>query len=444
MSLWLGAVGLVGIAVMLPGLVDAAHAASEPTFDAVATAYGLDVTVANQDIPLGLTIEGAGPVAQAELTSLPQSTSFASLPYPGGTLVQLPGLVGALVPGTPALPAYPAYVSAALDSGPQSNDIPGVTLTAQSTPTNSQATAIGGTGSTGYSATASVELDSAGNVTAAGDATFSDLGLGQLVSISNVHSAASEILNNGSGQLTHTSSLTIGDISVPGLKLAIPKTTPTQVPVLGKLPPIPLPFGGMTIDAPELGFENGTFTVSLPLLGSGNYAVPFSVVATALKAVGITATFEQPIVKKQSIVSSALVLSTVLPSPPKNLPITGPVPVTVTIGRSTAAFSGHLLSAPESTGPATGGSLPATSAGSSSSGVGAGALPGLGAIPGDGAAPPELAGPPTQPGSDYLVSQGVNLPDTSDIYLVVVGAAIIGSIAAQALRVLGVRIRWNS
>jgi hypothetical protein len=432
------------MSVMLPGLVDAAHAASEPTFDAMATAYGLDLTATNQDIPLGLTIEGAGPVAQAELTSLPQSTSFASLPYPGGTLVQLPGLVGALVPGTPALPAYPAYVSAALDQGLQSNDIPGVTLTAESTPTNSQATAIGGTGSTGYSATASVELDSSGDVTAAGDATFNDLALGQLISVSNVHSSASETLTNGSGQLTHTESLTIGEISVPGLKLAIPKTTPTQVPVFGTIPGIPLPFGGMTITAPDLGFENGVFTVSLPLLGGGTYAVPFGVVATALKAIGITATFEQPIVKKQSVVSSALVLSTVLPSPPKNLPITGPVPVTVTIGRSTASFSGSLLNAPVSTAPVTGTSLPGTSPGSSvPSGVGAGPLPGLGSVPA-GQSPPELAGPPTNQGSDYLVAQGLKLPDTADIYLVVVGAAIIGSIAAQAFRVLGVRIRWNS
>jgi hypothetical protein len=433
------------MSVMLPGLVGAAHAATEPTFDAVATAYGLDITATNQDIPLGLTIEGAGPVAQAELTSLPQSTSFASLPYPGTTIAQLPGLVGALVPGTPALPAYPAYVSAALDQGPQSSDLPGVTLTAQSTPTNSQATAMGGTGSTGYSATASVELDSSGDVTAAGDATFNDLALGGLVAISNVHSAASETLSNGSGQLTSSSSLTIGDISVPGLKLSIPKTTPTQVPVLGKVPGIPLPLGGMTIAAPDLGFENGTFTVSLPLLGGGTYAVPFGVVAAALKVVGITATFEQPIVKKQSIVSPALVLSMVLPSPPKNLPITGPVPVTLTIGRSTAEFSGQLLSAPVSTGSSIG-SSPGTSIGtgsSSSPGIGTGALPGLGSIPEGGGQPPQLAGT-TQSGPEYLASQGLKLPDTADVYLIVVGAAIIGSIAAQALRVLGVRIRWNS
>jgi hypothetical protein len=326
-----------------------------------------------------------------------------------------------------------------------SNNLPGITLTAQSTPTNSEGTAIGGTGSTGYTATAHVELDSNGDVTASSEATLNDLALGQLVTVSDIDSTASEIFDNSTGKLTHTSSLSIGDISVPGLKIAIPKTTPTQVPVLGKLPGIPLPFGGTTIAAPQLGFVDGTFTVSLPFLGGATYALPFGVVAAALKAAGITATFEQPIVDGQSVVSSALVLKDTLPSLPKNLPITGPVPVTLTLGRATASFSGKPLVG--EVPPAVSGAT--TPVGADTSPVGTASapvtsLPGLGGEPGAVSAGEPPAQPPQVAGSTYLTARGLDLPDTSGIYLIIVGTAILGTIAAQALRVLGVKIRWNS
>jgi hypothetical protein len=48
-------------------------------------------------------------VAQATLDSLGTSQAFASLPYPGGTVVGLPGLIAGVTGGKVALPAYPAY-----------------------------------------------------------------------------------------------------------------------------------------------------------------------------------------------------------------------------------------------------------------------------------------------------------------------------------------------
>jgi hypothetical protein len=429
-----------------------------PTFDATASAYGFDVTTTNQDVPLGLTVEGAGPVAQAELTSLPAATSFASLPYPGATVVQLPGLVGALVPGTPELPAYPAFVSADLDQGPQGQQLPGASLQAQASATQSQATAVGGTQGIGYTATAQVRLDKADDVIAAADATFNAVALGQLMTVSAVHSAASETFDNSSGTLTPESDLTIGHLAVPGLRLTLPKTTPGQLPVAGNIPTLPLPLGGTTLLAPDLGFENGTFTLALPLFGGAKFAVPFAVVAQGLSALGIEATYQQPIISKQRIVAAGLTFSAtpVIPAV-KGVPVSGPVPTHLSFGRSSASFAGTVLIGEQPAAVPVGlaGGLPSGAvsgggeplAGAPAAGLAGGpVLPATGSTGDAPVVPPVVARPsraaPTS--QRYLVAHGLALPDTSKLYLLIVGAAVLGSFAAQGLRVLGVRIRWNS
>ena len=440
----------MGAVVVVLALSGTAGAAAVPTFDATASAYGFDATTTNQAVPLGLTIEGAGPVAQAELSSLPAATSFASLPYPGPTLVQAPGLVGAIVPGTPELPAYPAYVSANLDQGPQSQDYPGASLDAQASAAQSQATAVGGTHGSGFSAFAQVRLTRSDDVIAEADTTFNDVSLGQLMSISNIHSAASETFDNGEGKLTPKSDLTIGHIAAPGLELTIPKSTPGDVPGAGAIPTLPLPLGGTKLAAPDLGFENGTFTIVLPMFGGAKYAVPFSVVAQGLKALGIEATYQQPIIKKQSIVAAGLTFSAapVIPTVQK-VPVNGAVPTHLTFGRSSASFAGTVLIGQEP------GLLPGSFDGTpigTGDGVGAVApttgLPGLApAGTAVGSTTPDLAaGPQAAPPSSqgFLVAHGLALPDMANVYLLIVGAAVLGSLAAQGLRVLGVRIRWSS
>jgi hypothetical protein len=444
------ALAAAGAVVVVLALSGTAGAAVVPTFDATASAYGFDATTTNQAVPLGLTIEGAGPVAQAELSSLPAATSFASLPYPGPTLVQAPGLVGAVVPGTPELPDYPAYVGANLDQGPQSRDYPGASLDAQATATQSQATAVGGTHGSGFSAFAQVRLDRSDDVIAEADATFNDVALGQLMTISNIHSAASETFDNGEGKLTPKSDLTIGHIAAPGLELTIPKSTPGEIPGAGSVPSLPVPLGGTTLAAPDLGFENGTFTIVLPLFGGAKYAVPFSVVAQGLKALGIEATYQQPIVKKQSIVAAGLTFSAapVIPTV-QNVPVSGAVPTHLTFGRSSASFAGTVLIGQEP------GLLPGSFDGTpSGTGDAPAAVPPVTAstgLPpvapvGDSSTAPALAtgAPPASQSQGFLVAHGFALPDMANVYLLIVGAAVLGSLAAQGLRVLGVRIRWSS
>ncbi|MFN2537892.1 MAG: hypothetical protein ABR549_07020 [Mycobacteriales bacterium] len=82
------------------------------TFTGSAAAYGIDSTVSNPSVPLGLVVQAAGPAAQATLSSLQQSDTFASFPYPGEGVAGLPGVVGGTA-GVP-LPAYPFIVATSL------------------------------------------------------------------------------------------------------------------------------------------------------------------------------------------------------------------------------------------------------------------------------------------------------------------------------------------
>ena len=47
--------------------------------------------------------------------------------------------------------------------------------------------------------------------------------------------------------------------------------------------------------APHIGFENGYFTVALPQFGDKRWTVPASTVLSALKGVGIEATYSAPV-----------------------------------------------------------------------------------------------------------------------------------------------------
>ena len=461
----LGGAVLGFVIVTLP-LGAAAQTTSTPagsgSFDGTAAAYGFNSTISNPSIPLGLVIQGAGPTAQAELSSLQQSNAFASFPYPGDTVSGLPGLAsGALLGGLP-LPAYPFYVSSSFGQAPASASYPGIALNTQSLDTGASASALVGTSAVGYSAVASVTQAKDSTVTATATATFQGLNFGPFLKLGPVVSTATEVLNPD-GTRSSKSTLSFVSITAPGLKLAIPKTTPTEVgipvPIPGlpqlpilKFPPVPIPFGGTTLDAPTIGFFNGQFTVTLPFIGSQQFAIPASAALAALKAAGIDLRYQAATQTKDGIVAPDLVITTTLPALPKNTYFNGSTPVTITIGGTTASIQSVGAPPPPppevATGTGTGSAALTPAAGSSGLSAAGGQAPSAPSAVGGMSSAPVVnpsSGQPTVAALAPTLSGRITNPSSIfGIYLVLAGVALVGTLLSQALRYMGVRSSWNS
>ena len=449
---------------LVAGLGLAAGGTALSTYSGSAAAYGLDLTVANESIPLLPEVELAGPTSQASLDTLGNSDAYASFPYPGSTAAGLTGLLSAIY-GV-QLPSYP--FSASTSQVPETSDqnFPGIALHAESQASSASAATTVGAGSSSYVASAEVVDDQVADhgVDATAKAMFSGIGIGGVLMLIGVDSQASAD-TTGSGSVVTSSGLSIGRITVPGLSIQIPATTPgtvplpdpipgaPQLPVL-KLPAIPLPSGGETLIAPDLGFEDGYFTVTIPKLGTRSFALPSGPVLSALEAVGITATFESASNITDSegnvigVVAPALNLSMVVPTLPKNNLFNGPTTVTMTIGRSTASVGNVSVGSqtPAAAGPAT---SPAASGGGLTNNTAitsnAGTISSISASPNT---VPMTSGPEgsiSTAGKAHPVPQGsiayeaMSLRSVRSIYFVLIGVAVIGLLAAAALRALGVK-----
>lgn len=434
---------VIGLGLLLADVAGTGRvAAAETLFDGAAAAYGVTITASNQSTPLGLTPEGSAPTAQARLSSAPLSTAYASSPYPGDTLVGLPGLVNSLVAGSPPLPPYPLYVSTVLGDQPKDLPAPGTDLHAESSVTQSLSKATSGSSSSGYAATSRV-WTADGEVTALADARQSALGLGDLATLDGIHSVATVVLS-ASGKLSKTSSLRIASIRVPGATLTLPANSPSPNPAV---PSLPLPLGGTAVHAPELGFRDGTFVITLPVVGSQSFAVPASSVFQALATVGIHGSFQAARTTPTGIIGAGLTLTADLPAPPDNPGLSGPTKLTLNIGESTASIASTTYldgvaqpggSAPIDAPPLGGASSPADSSGS----LAPGGTAQLGTPTGQ-AVSPVFAGPAPSAAATALrptATRGpLRLSSTLDIYLALVAACALGTLASQALRLLGVR-----
>ncbi|GAA0636040.1 hypothetical protein GCM10009547_45320 [Sporichthya brevicatena] len=341
--------GAAALLVVAPLLATTQAAASDVTFDAFADAYGVDITFSNESVPLGIIPQGAGPVGHAHLASLGDSDAYASFPYPGDTATGLPGTAGALA-GFPT-PQYPMYVATQAGDTPKSQDLPGVSLRAESGSSLARGRGVVGTDGYGSNATATVER-LADNSVRSDARTMTGATVLDYFQVTGVRSEATVIGDSSNGELTRTSHLSISRISVPGLSIPIPPTTPTSAPIPVPIPgapqlppltfpPMPLPMGGTTLHEPELGFVNGTFVVTMPAEGpngaSTTYALPHKPVVDALKAQGITMTFQGAQNFATGIVAPTVAFSYTMAAPPANQYYNGPTEMTVVFGRSIAA-----------------------------------------------------------------------------------------------------------
>jgi len=450
-------------------MLGSAHA--DTPFDATASAYGFDFVISNPgSIPAGISPEGAGPVAQSELTNLPSGTSFASFPYPGDVVAGVPGLASGIVIGLPQLPAYPLLVSSGLGEGQKSANQPGIGLTADTETNQGHAHGTFGTDGSGALADANVVADPGGGVTATAVSQYNGLNFAGLGTIGQVNSQA-VATQAADGTVTTSSKLEITGLDIPALQLTLPAVTPAPAPIPGlPIPQVPLPFAGVTLNAPHLGFVDGQFTVQIPLLGNQQFAVPANLVLDALKASGIEASFSKAITTPTSVVGSTFVLHYKVPAPPDNPAYTGATDVTLTLGRASASVvgdgsglnpvdtsgsGGGTVNPPSTTSSGSTGSVPAAT---TSGGSGGAVLPTAGTTGTGGVTPvtpgilPDTSGTTTGGGQPPVVSaQGSSDVTTASfarrgplswgIYLVLVAAGIVGTFSTQSLRLLGVRQR---
>jgi hypothetical protein len=435
--------------------IDTPGARADSAYDGFAKAVGVLATLENPSIPAGLVITGGGPEADAHQGSVGVGDANAAMPYFGDTVPGLPG-TGAGIVGLPA-PPYPLIASTNRGSAPVTTSYPGFALRAESNDFSTVGSASAGQDLRAAVAEARVEDLRDGSVAATAESESRALSLGGVLQLRNVRSFASAVADGASGEVRRTSSLSIGELTIPGASFTIPNNTPGHAffpnPIPGAppipsmdFPTMPLPAGGQTLVVPRVGFVDGYFTAALPGGGDQQYLVPAEPILKSFEAAGLKVSYQAAQQTKSGVIAPNLVFSTVLPAPPPNTYVNGATPVRYSVGEAVAQVDLQPFDAvaggattnglPGATGPA--GLNPGTP-------VDAVALPGasLGAV----GIPSVNLVPATPTASDNTVaaseSQRLIPFDTSNIYLALVGAAVLAFFTATALSVMGVR-QWTS
>lgn len=335
---------------------------------------------------------------------------------------------------------------------------PGVRLTAESGDFTTRANAlVGDTGSFGAESIAKVDEARNGDVTATASTSASGLDLGTYATLTDLRSVAEVVANGSTGKITRFTTTSIGRISVPALNITIPAQTPGAVPVPVPIPgvpnqdplqfpPLPVPGGGTVLHDPDIGIQNGFFTVTQLSEGQKQtYIIPADAALAGFQAAGMNITFQAPEETSGGIISGTYRFSWKAPAPPNNDYYNGET----TFTQSTALVVANVNLQPiplDTAGGLAGatapvGTLPAGSAGVDGIGAAPGLLPGtdplaVGAIaPVPGAAPVDSVALSAQPGTGPI--DGVGGAD--HIFLVAVLVAAAGFGATMALSALGVR-----
>ncbi|MFN2536659.1 MAG: hypothetical protein ABR549_00725 [Mycobacteriales bacterium] len=401
----------VSAVVLLAGvgvLAGSASSASQQGFAASANGVGLRATYKNVNDVTGTIFEVSAPIASARVTTDPDSTAFASAPYPGDDIISLINTFGPAV-GLPPT-AYPLSVSSGYPGkGEASTSAPaGYTLTAKSTEKTSKSSASTGAGAAGPAsvgssvATSDVKGQSGGVAAAVATTDTDSFSVGPL-QLSRVASRASADLGlDGSVKLA--SKMELGDVTVSGQRVGL---TRAGLTVAGTA--IPLPAGQLT---------------------------------DALKAAGITVTYLAEERTATSVIAPGVLITYKDDQQAE----------TFTLGRAQAAAepSADGSGAPDLPVDL-GGPAVAPPGGGTGTGTGTAVPPGTGVGP---AAPvPALDAPQvTEPQGSAPVTSGrlqpaagTSVPQTFSsglFYLVLVIAAVAALVAGQLLRILGVR--WAS
>jgi hypothetical protein len=431
--------------------------AADRSFDAVASAYGINNGISNPSLPLNLVLTGSGPASSAHLTSVGGSDAFASFPYPGDTFVGLPGLASGVF-GV-SFPSYPLYVATSAGDEPRSVNYPGIALSSRSDALVAESRALVGADVSGFDSNSRIGVQGDDGVVSQASTVFKTLQFGDYLTLSGVRSLAKVVADGSTGKLTRSSELSIGAINVPGLKLDIPEQTPGTVPLpvpvpgLGQVPPLqfppmPVPQGGTTLAAPNLGFTNGVFTVAIPGQEGQRYAVPSESVIKAFADQGMKVTFQQAFETRNGVVAPAITFETDFPAFPENPYYNGPTHATYTLGGSFAEVAFDVIDF----GSGLAGTTPAGTDAGVGAGLDAAAVPGAvapGLLPSTeqaalGLTPTQTFLPAAQRANLVALRSPALVADTQNIYLAVVAIALTVFVAGTGLRRLGVLRPWTS
>jgi hypothetical protein len=384
---------MVALALGLPA---DAGAASAYTATADARLLAVDLT-ATPSILFDPLVDAGVSVAQAQIDSLGGTAAFASDPYPGGTLIGLPSLLGTATNGAiPSLPAYPLLVTT--DQGTPSGhvEVGTIVLDAQSRPGSSTGRTTDGVASAHASTTADAD---GGLVRAHAETAIPSVQLSPSLSLNGLRSAA-DATRSPSGELVRSSTFEVAALTILGQRVAL---TSTGLSLLGT-------------DIP-LGFDPSALLASL---------------LSSLAAQGTTIELLPPTQVPDGVTSAGLRITTVQHPPPELASGLESVRVQVTLGRASAFVTNSAFGGTDGAEPVVpGGSTDEVST--------------VGLDPGSIVAPlPSLDGSPRQPspgpgdppaGVAYVVAE---LP-LGRFYPALVLAACLGLVIVNVIRHWGVR-----
>jgi hypothetical protein len=388
------------------------------SFTVSARADAATIGIVDTHAPLvvnGQLVDATPATAQALVDSLGESQGFASAPYAGDFLVNVPNIVNGLFNGkAPPLPSYPFIVNSSYPGSPSVQQVQGpYGITARSTPTNTTASARLGllTGSPALvsaTATSSANQDAAtGALVAQADTEIVGLSLGPLLKIGKI-SAHAQMSAQPSQTPVKQSSFSVGTLTIAGIEVGVTdkglQLGPTTVPITSVT----------------------ALTTLLNAAGIKLSYLPSTQTATSVDSAGLSVSFTQ------------------------NVPTQGPVNVTLTFGRvavTTDSAGGATGTAGAPTGN-DGGTGNDNGTASPVATIPAVAAP-VGSI--DGTTPP-VAQPatarpavaprlarrrPSQPSAAIGPWQPIVGPRATGIYLAMMGAGVLVLVGARALGKLG-------
>jgi hypothetical protein len=408
-------VGLLGVAA-LAGVADAAD--PPPAYSATAAASGVNVRLTAPGFPLTATpVDGGGPTAQAQLSSVGTAEGYAAFPDPGSLVVSVPRLVtGLLSQGVagvppiplPTLPGYPFAITSDTLAPDVSAGTGPYVLHATSSSTATTARASGGLDLGAGAVTAVVAnakvVEDDGTVVATASTEVSGLALGPLA-LGRVVSTAT-LTQAPDGQISST-----GTVEVHGAKV-----------------------GALSVSIDRSGLNVLGVPVAAPIQET---------LEQILGAAGIRVEYQGIQKTETTVVAPAMVLTMPVDLTDLGGVATEPGTLSVTLGQAIASLT------PAGFDPGAGdASIDDGSAsladGASSSVVDAG-VPDFGAP----AVTPSVAARGRAP--DGAPATATEFTDrisaewpVGQLYLVVVLLAIAAFVTATGVRILGVKIPWES
>jgi hypothetical protein len=432
-------------------------------FNLAAEGDAMQSTLTDPSAPLIQTYSISPYGASATISSLGQTFADAGAPY-APVIYGLPGTVNGLGSGgqLPSVPPLPGYTSASYPGKPASTEVlAGYDLTATTGQTDATGkVALGaqapGAGSPTMFASAETTANSDGSVTATATAGADVVNFGPLLDIGNV-SSTETLTVPSSGKPTFQSTEDVGTVTLLGLKtgLTLPGLSFLNVNV-----PLPLNSSLLSVvngllapSGVSLAFLPQTFTYSDGTHSTGGAPAP-SKTLQGVESGALQVSINE-MVPSQGAVSFIYTLGRTYVSV-TNAPgfgIGGPPPVSLPLSPTSVSPAPATTSNPAP--PAsTAGAVPSGTGGGNVTPSGAGVTQPMSSSTGSGQSPPAVAAPPpAQPsnpvggapaqggGSHSIAAIG---PSIESLYLLLVLGAIVIFLAAQLLRLLGVRLPLSS